>query len=59
MKIATKNSIDIFTNLRKCCLQLDNFKKLIFMNKIWSNDSKVGCKALSNLVELIEIDKDL
>lgn len=29
------------------------------MNKIWSNDSKVGCKALSNIVELIEIDKDL
>ncbi len=27
------------------------------MNKIWSNDSKVGCKALFNLVELIEIDK--
>lgn len=29
------------------------------MNKIWSNDSKIGCKALSNLVALIEIDKDL
>jgi hypothetical protein len=29
------------------------------MNKIWSNDSKVGSKALSNIVELIEIDEDL
>lgn len=29
------------------------------MNKIWSNDSKVGCKALSNIIELIEIDEDL
>jgi len=29
------------------------------MNKIWWNDSKVGCEALSNILELIEIDKDL
>jgi len=29
------------------------------VNKNWSNDVKVGCKALSNLVELIDSEIDL
>jgi hypothetical protein len=29
-------------------------KKVIFVNKNWPHDSKIGCKPPSNLVELIE-----
>jgi hypothetical protein len=28
--------------------------KLIFVNKNWFNDPRIGCKSLSSLVELIE-----
>ncbi len=40
-------------------LQLKNFKKLIFVNKNWYNDLRVGCKAPFNLVEIIEMNVDL
>jgi hypothetical protein len=40
----------IFSNLRKCHLQLDNLENLIFVNKNWLNDPSVGCKSSSNLV---------
>jgi len=36
----------IFTNLRRCHLQTKN----------WPSDPRDGCKPLSNLVELIQID---
>jgi hypothetical protein len=42
------------TKLKKCHLQLKNLKRLIFVNKNWSNDSRIDCKPPSNLVELIE-----
>jgi hypothetical protein len=29
------------------------------MNKNWPNDAKVGCKSLSNLVELIDFELNL
>ncbi len=29
--------VGIFTNLRRCCLQTKNLKKLIFVNKNWPN----------------------
>ncbi len=45
---------DIFTNLRRCHLQLDNFNILIFISKIWPINPRDGCKPSSNLVELIE-----
>ncbi len=38
---------------------IKNLDKLIFVNKNWSNDPKIGCKALSCLVNLIEIDANL
>ncbi len=38
----------ILTNLRKCHLQSKNLEKLIFVNKNWSNDARVGCKAPNN-----------
>ncbi len=49
----------LFTNLRKCHLQLDNLENLIFVNKNWLNDPSVGCKSSSSLVELIKIDVKL
>jgi hypothetical protein len=47
----TKN----LTNLRKCHLQSKNLENLIFMNKNWPNDARVGCKASNNLVQLITL----
>jgi hypothetical protein len=34
--------IGILTNLRRCCLQLDNLDMLIFVLKNWPHDLKVG-----------------
>jgi hypothetical protein len=45
--------VDILTNLKRCHLQTDNLKKLIFVNKNWPNDLRVGCKSPSNFVKLI------
>lgn len=56
-KIKTKKIfllVGIFTKLRRFCLQLNNLDKLIFVNKNWLNDLKVGCSSLSNLIKLIE-----
>jgi hypothetical protein len=48
----------IFTNLRRCHLQLDTLEKLFFVNKNWPNDSKIDCKPHSNLVKMIDKDLD-
>ncbi len=45
----TKN----LTNLRKSHLQSKNLEKLIFVDKNWPTDPRVGCKALNNLVQMI------
>jgi hypothetical protein len=50
---------NILTNLKGCQLQLENFKNLIFVNKNWLNDPRIGCKTSSNLVEFIETNVDL
>ncbi len=44
--------VGILTNLRRCHLQSENLKILIFVRKIWSSDSGDGRKPPSNLVEL-------
>ncbi len=49
----------ILTNFRICKLQTENLENLIFLSKNWPNDSKIECKASSNLVEIIEMDGDL
>ncbi len=49
----------ILTNFRRCCLQTENLEKLIFVNKNWPNDPRIGCKSPSNLVEFLEKDVDL
>jgi hypothetical protein len=51
--------VNILTNLRRWYLEPKNFEKIIFANKNWPNDVKVGCKAPSNLVELIDSKIDL
>ncbi len=51
--------VGILINLRRCHLQFENLEKLIFVNKNWPNDYKIGCKSPSNLLELIGIDADL
>ncbi len=49
----------IFINRTRCHLQTENFKKLIFVNKNWLNDPKIGCKSPSNLLQFLERDMDL
>ncbi len=49
----------ILINLKRCHLQIGNFKKLIFINKNWPNDPIIGCKSPSNLLEFLERDVDL
>jgi hypothetical protein len=48
--------IGIFIDLRRCHLQTENLEKLIFVNKNWSNEPRIGCKSPSNLVEFLEKD---
>jgi hypothetical protein len=47
----------IFTNLRRCRLQTENLEKLVFVNKNWPNDTKVGWKSSSDIVEFMEMDE--
>jgi hypothetical protein len=51
--------IHILTNLKNCHLQLENLENLISVSKNWPNDVRVGCKALSGLLELIDCEIDL
>jgi len=46
--------VRILTSFRRCCLQPKNLDKLIFVNKNWFNDPRIGCKSPSSLIELIE-----
>ncbi len=43
--------IGIFTNFRRCHLQLDNLDMLIFVLKIWPNNPKVGCSSPFSLID--------
>ncbi len=40
----------ILANLKKCHLQTEIKKKLIFVNKNWFDDPRVGCKSPFNLI---------
>jgi hypothetical protein len=48
--------VGILTNLKRCRLQLENSKKLFFVNINWPNDPKSGCKSPFNSIEIIEIN---
>jgi hypothetical protein len=49
----------ILTNLKEYHLQIKILKKLIFVNKNWPNDPRIGYKSPSYLVELLAKDVDL
>jgi hypothetical protein len=51
--------VGILINLRRCYLQTKNLEKLIFVNKNWPNNLKIGCKSPNNLLEFLERDIDL
>ncbi len=51
--------VEIFIKLRRCHLQLDNLKKLIFVSKNQPNDLIVSCKFCSSLIEFIGKDVNL
>ncbi len=38
-------------NLKKCCLQSNNLKFLIFVSKSWPNDATMGCKTPIKLID--------
>jgi hypothetical protein len=40
-------------------LETEKNLNVIFVSKNWPNNSKVGCKASSNIVKIIEMDGDL
>jgi hypothetical protein len=46
----------ILNNFRRYCLYIENLKKLIFVNKNWPNDSRIGCQSPSNLINFLEKD---
>jgi hypothetical protein len=48
------NLVGIFTNLRRFVYNQRNLKILIFVNKNWPSDSRVGCIVPSNLARLIQ-----
>ncbi len=51
--------VGIFTNLKRCRLQLYNLDKIIFITKNWLNDPRVGCNSPPSLTKLIEVDVGL
>ncbi len=46
-------------NLKRCRLHIDNLDNLIFICNNWSNDRRLSCSLLFNLIELIEVDVSL
>jgi len=41
------------------CLQSENLDKLTFVNKIWPNDLRIGCKSPFSLIDFIETNANL
>ncbi len=50
--------VGTFASHKECILQSKNLDKLIFANRNWPNDPRIGCKSPSNLVELFETHVD-
>jgi len=51
--------VGILMNLKRCRLHIDNLDNLIFICNNWSNDPRLSCSSLFNLIELIEVDVSL
>ncbi len=54
-----KSLLEYLPTLGDVICKLKNLEKLIFVNKNWPNDLKIGCKSPSNLLEFIEKDVNL
>ncbi len=48
--------LEILTNLKICHLQSNNLYKIIFFNKNWPSDPRVGSSSPSSFIQLIEVD---
>jgi hypothetical protein len=46
--------VGVLINFKRCHLQTENLKKLIFANKNWLNNPRIGCKSPSNLVDSLK-----
>jgi hypothetical protein len=51
--------LEFLLPLRDVICKQKKLKKLIFVNKNWPNDPRIGCKSPSNLLEFLERDIDL
>jgi hypothetical protein len=51
--------LEFLLPLRDVICKQKKLKKLIFVNKNWPNDPRIGCKSPSNLLEFLERDMDL
>jgi len=50
--------VEILIKLRRCHLQSNNLKKLIFVNKNYPNDPIINCTSPFNSIEFIGRDAD-
>jgi hypothetical protein len=46
-------------SLRRCHLQSENLDKLIFVNKNWPTDPRIGYKSPSSFIDLIQTGLNL
>ncbi len=51
--------IGIHTSFKRSHLQLENLDKLIFVDKNWPNDLRIGCKSPCSFVDFIETNANL
>jgi hypothetical protein len=51
--------VTILTPLQKCCLQKENFQKLIFIIKNWQSNPHVGCPNLFDFAFAREVELNL
>ncbi len=59
LQIETKHIfplVDILTNLHQCKLQIDKLERLIFVNKKWPNNLRLGCNNPKDMEEVVELE---
>jgi hypothetical protein len=59
MSVTIKKIEQINLYQQKLAQQSNFFDKLIFINKNWPNDSRIGCKSLSSSVDFVETNLNL
>ncbi len=48
--------VAILTNLHQCKLQIDKLERLIFVNKKWPNNLRLGCNNPKDMEEVVELE---